>query len=230
MSWTASSSRIEPCSIDVTPARTAALIPAVPCAWAATRRCSSVAASTTARISSSLYCCKPAESVSDSTPPVAQILITSAPYFTTYRTALRTSSTPLATPSSMPIPASGPSRPGRSPSVASQAAPDAEGDAGAHDARARHPARVDGVAEGDVTELGRAHDAHGREPRLERLLRVRSAEQRELGRGLHQAGVVPVAVAAGVPHAVDVGVDEAGKHGVAREIDHRRAARTRHVR
>src|SRR6266516_3281295 len=69
---TASASRIDPCSIDVTPARTAALIPAVPCACAATRRSSCVAVSTIARISSSVYCCTPAEAVSDKTPPVAQ--------------------------------------------------------------------------------------------------------------------------------------------------------------
>ena len=79
---TASLSRIDPCSMDVTPARIAALIPAVPCACAATRRSSCVAVCTIARISSSVYCCTPAESVSESTPPVAQILMTSAPYFT----------------------------------------------------------------------------------------------------------------------------------------------------
>ena len=68
--------------MDVTPARTAALIPAVPCACAATLRSSMRAVSTITRISSSVYCWLPAESVGDSTPPVAQILITSAPYFT----------------------------------------------------------------------------------------------------------------------------------------------------
>ena len=40
------------------------------------------AVSTIARISSSVYCCSPTESVGDSTPPVAQILMRSAPYFT----------------------------------------------------------------------------------------------------------------------------------------------------
>src|SRR5881409_3438678 len=123
ISVTASASRIDPCSIDVTPARTAALIPAVPCACAATRRSSCVAVSTIARISSSLYCCTPAESVRDSTPPVAQILMTSAPYLTAYRTALRTSSTPSATPTSAPPSCPPPSANGWSPFVPSQCPP-----------------------------------------------------------------------------------------------------------
>ena len=47
-----SSSKKEPCSIDETPARTAILIPSVPCAWAATLRSNLVASSTNAFISS----------------------------------------------------------------------------------------------------------------------------------------------------------------------------------
>src|SRR5258707_920521 len=97
-----SSSRNDPCSIEATPARTASLIPSVPCACAATFLSSLFASSTSAFNSSKLYCVAPTASPSDSTPPVAQVLITSAPYLICSRTAWRICSGPSATPSMGP--------------------------------------------------------------------------------------------------------------------------------
>ena len=66
-----------------TPAREAILIPSAPCACAATFRSSSLCASfTMASSSSNVYCVVPTASPSESTPPVAHVLMTSAPYFT----------------------------------------------------------------------------------------------------------------------------------------------------
>ena len=55
------------------------------------------ASSTSAFISSRLYCWPPAVSVFDSTPPVPQNLMTSAPYLRSLRTVARIASGPLAT-------------------------------------------------------------------------------------------------------------------------------------
>ena len=79
MSAMASSSSMEPCSIDATPARIAALIPWVPCAWAATLSPWRAASSTIARSSSSDSCCAPTVASKESTPAVAHTLITFAP-------------------------------------------------------------------------------------------------------------------------------------------------------
>ena len=67
-----SSSSIEPCSIESTPASTAALIPSAPCAWAVILRSSMCAVATAARSSSAVYCWAPAVSPTDITPPVAR--------------------------------------------------------------------------------------------------------------------------------------------------------------
>ena len=64
---------------DVTPARDAAMIPSVPWACAATRRPCIFASSTIAFISASESCCAPTGPSNESTPAVAQILITLAP-------------------------------------------------------------------------------------------------------------------------------------------------------
>ena len=82
MSRAPSSSSNEPCSMESTPALTAALIPSVPWACAATLRSSIWAVSTAVLSSSVLYCCAPAVSPTEMTPPVAQILMRSAPYLT----------------------------------------------------------------------------------------------------------------------------------------------------
>ena len=87
ISASASSVSIEPCSIELTPAETAATIPWAPWACAATRSPWRAASSTTASISASDSCCAPTVASWESTPAVAQILMTFAPYFTWLRTA-----------------------------------------------------------------------------------------------------------------------------------------------
>ncbi len=79
-----------------TPARTASLMPAAPWAWAATFRPHMWASSTMAFISARDSCCWPGSVLRENTPPVAQILITWAPYLRTARTCLRPSSGPSA--------------------------------------------------------------------------------------------------------------------------------------
>src|SRR5258708_28329740 len=86
-----SSMKLE-CSTEVTPARMASLMPSVPWACAATRLPQTWASYTAAFISSSVYCGSPTDSSSESTPAVARILMTSAPYLTFSRTFLRISS------------------------------------------------------------------------------------------------------------------------------------------
>mmetsp|Transcript_60804 Transcript_60804/g.181161 ORF Transcript_60804/g.181161 Transcript_60804/m.181161 type:complete len:212 (-) Transcript_60804:535-1170(-) len=85
----ASSSRKEPCSIVPTPARSAAMMPGFPWQWAATKRSLRWASSTMVRISSSLNCWWIGLSISVSTPPDAQILISLAPRRMFLRTAFR---------------------------------------------------------------------------------------------------------------------------------------------
>ncbi len=80
------------CSIVLTPARIASLMPAAPWAWAATCRPHWCASSTAARISARFICCWPGSVLREKTPPVAQILITWAPYLRSSRTDLRASS------------------------------------------------------------------------------------------------------------------------------------------
>jgi hypothetical protein len=80
------------CSRVSTPARIAAAMPLVPCACAATFRSRWCASSTIARISVSPSCCWPGSVFREITPPVAQILITWAPYLRTSRSRLRPSS------------------------------------------------------------------------------------------------------------------------------------------
>ena len=65
--------------MEATPARIAALMPSVPCAWAATLMPCRAASSTIAFSSSQEYCCAPTGPSSESTPAVAQVLMTSAP-------------------------------------------------------------------------------------------------------------------------------------------------------
>ena len=102
ISASASSVSIEPCSMEFTPAAIAATIPSGPCACAATRSPCRAASSTTASISASESCCAPTVASCESTPAVAQILITLAPYFAWCRTAAITSSGPSAIPCSTP--------------------------------------------------------------------------------------------------------------------------------
>ena len=72
-----------------TPARIASLMPSVPWACTATRSPSMCASSTRAFISARSNCCAPTASVFDSTPPVPQNLMTSAPYLRSLRTMAR---------------------------------------------------------------------------------------------------------------------------------------------
>ena len=71
----------DPCSMQSTPARMQARMPASPWACAATRRPLRWASSTMAASSSSEYCWAPAALLNDITPPDAEILISLAPYF-----------------------------------------------------------------------------------------------------------------------------------------------------
>src|SRR5688572_29729467 len=110
------------------------------------------------------------------------------------------------------------------------AAVDAERGARAENPRTGNPAGVDRITQGDIAEAAAAHDPDRGEAGLERLVRVRRAEQDELTRHFGDAGVLPVAVADRVPREMDVCVDEPRQHGRRREIDDRRAAGDLHVR
>ena len=87
--------------MESTPACEAQRMPCAPCAWAATLRPNRCASATIAFISSSVYCEACGLSPFESTPPVAQILIRSAPYLMTSRTLCCTPATPSATPSAL---------------------------------------------------------------------------------------------------------------------------------
>ncbi len=80
MSCNVSSVASDPCSMQSTPARMQARMPASPWACAATRRPLRWASSTMASSSSSEYCWHPAAELNDITPPEAEILISLAPY------------------------------------------------------------------------------------------------------------------------------------------------------
>ena len=95
----ASSSKNEPCSTESTPALMAVLIPSVPCACAATVRPRKCASSINAFISSNVNCCAPTLVPLDRTPPVAQNLMTSAPYLIFCLTFAFIAQGPSATPS-----------------------------------------------------------------------------------------------------------------------------------
>ena len=71
----------DPCSMQSTPARMQARMPASPWAWAATIRPLRWASSTIATSSSSEYCWAPAALLKDITPPDAEILMSLAPCF-----------------------------------------------------------------------------------------------------------------------------------------------------
>src|SRR3989442_73002 len=70
----ASSSMNDPCSIESIPARIARFAPSAPCACAAVFRRNACASSTIAFSSSCVSCGVSTSSVSDNTPPVAQVL------------------------------------------------------------------------------------------------------------------------------------------------------------
>src|SRR3546814_6995074 len=91
-----------PGSIESTPASIACLAARSPWLCAATLRPQAWASDTIAASSAGVSCGTSTGSDSDSTPPDAQILITSAPYFICRRVARRHSSGPLHTPSSGP--------------------------------------------------------------------------------------------------------------------------------
>ena len=97
-----SSVRNEPCSIESMPASTAVRAATSPCACAAVLRFRRCASSMIAVSSSSVSCGAATSSPSDSTPPEAHILMTSAPYLMSRRTAWRPWSAPWRIPFSMP--------------------------------------------------------------------------------------------------------------------------------
>ncbi len=103
--WAIGSVRKIPCSIEVIPASTHAAIPPVAWAWAAMRRPAFFASSIAARISLGVSCGEPGSTPGVITPPVARILMTSAPALSCSRTALLTSSGPSASrPNRQPWP------------------------------------------------------------------------------------------------------------------------------
>ena len=156
--------------MESTPARMATLAPSAPWAWAATflrRRCAS---STMASISAWLSCGVSTSSASDSTPPVAHTLMTSAPYLTWYARRRGTGRRRLAMPS--PMPGSLPKEPVGEAGAVAVAAARAEGVDGDQHARAGDDAVGDGVAQPDVDVVARAHVAHGGEAGDQRPARV----------------------------------------------------------
>ena len=96
MRWHSASVRKTPCSIVVMPPSRQLAIPSVPMAWAAVRRPAFRASSIAARTSSSVSWAEVGSTPTVMTPPVAKILMTSAPALSCSRTALRTSSGPSA--------------------------------------------------------------------------------------------------------------------------------------
>ena len=133
-----------------TPALMARFAPVAPCACAATLRRRSWASPISASNSAWVSWGVSTSSVSDSTPPVAQVLMTSAPCLMLYRTTARIPSGLLAMLSSMP----GSFRsPARSPAVSSQCPPVVP--IPFTDARIRGPidfAAIDRVPQADVAE------------------------------------------------------------------------------
>src|SRR3990172_3129194 len=102
---TSSSVRKMPCSMEVIPASMQLAIPWEPWAWAATRRPALVAPSMAARPPSSVSWPDPGSTPGVITPPVAKILMTSAPALSCSLTARRTSSGPSASrPNHQPWP------------------------------------------------------------------------------------------------------------------------------
>ena len=99
-----SSSRYAPCSMESTPASTAARKPSPPSAWHITRRprlcASSTSASSSARSKSVSFGPSPAVELA---PPVVAVLTTSAPAPTISRTLPRIASAPSATPHGRPL-------------------------------------------------------------------------------------------------------------------------------
>ena len=100
----ASSSSQTPCSIELTPATTAFLMPSVDCACAATVRNAFFASSTPAVSSSRVKEGDRGFTPGVSTPPLANSLMASAPARISSRTALRTSSGPSASRAMKPCP------------------------------------------------------------------------------------------------------------------------------
>src|SRR4029450_12449649 len=88
-----------PCSMERTPARTAALMPSLPWAWAITQRPAAAASVTGADRSSSRKWAWRGSSVGDRTPPLVATLMTSAPARTSSRTLRRMASGPSTRPS-----------------------------------------------------------------------------------------------------------------------------------
>src|SRR5262249_43394105 len=104
------------------------------------------------------------------------------------------------------------------------AAGDADAGAGGDDARAGEIALVDQVAQVGGEERLRADVANGGEARLQRAAGVHHrGHRRRQGRGLEGPDVLE---SVGPGLEVDVGVDQAGEHRRAGEIDHRGAGRS----
>src|SRR6266850_5748626 len=88
--------RNTPCSMVVMPPSRQLAMPSLPMAWAAVRRPALRASSMAARTSSAVSWAEFGSTPGVITPPVAKILMTSAPALSCSRTALRTSSGPSA--------------------------------------------------------------------------------------------------------------------------------------
>ena len=157
--------------MESTPAWDAQRMPCAPCAWAATLRPRRCASATMAFISSSVYCEAWGLSPCESTPPVAQILIRSAPYLMVSRTLCCTPSTPSATPSAVYVVFEG------QQVLVAVASGNAERRPAHQHARPGHIAGVDGVAQRHVAVALRSHIAHGSETGLESKTRIARADQ-----------------------------------------------------
>ena len=201
-----------PCSIESTPARTAASMPASAWAWAATLRPSEWAVSTIAFISASVKCWPRPRACCERTPPVAVILMMSAPARETSRTRAAHCSGPVQVLSTLERP----DHLGPEAGDVAMAADDRDGRAGGEDSRARDEPFGGGPAKREADQRRRAEVADGGEAGERGDAGVLDAEQ---GHPFVAVDRLVAKVAAGIAGEMDVHVDQAGQHGLARQVD-----------
>src|SRR5664279_1977827 len=213
MAAMAASSMYDPCSMESTPASAAQRIPSAPWACAATLRPRRCASATMAANSACVYCECCGSSPSESTPPVAQTFMTSAPYLMTSRTLYCTFSTPSATPISVAWNSYGSRLLSQCPPVIPSAGPLASMRG------AGNIAGINGIAQGHVSESIRSHVSYRRKAGQQSDARVFGANE---GLARNRDGESVVAEP-GIECEVGMRVDQAGENGFARQVDDRGA-------
>src|SRR5664279_2621611 len=141
--------------MESTPAIEAQRIPCAPWACAATLRPRRWASATMARISSRVYWEACGSSPLESTPPVAQILMRSAPYLMFCLTMCCTAAMPSATPSAATVVLD------RQQVLIAVATSDAQRRSAHQHVRAGNLSGVDGVAQVHIGKAAGAYVAHG---------------------------------------------------------------------